>query len=134
MSVKLPEDLKFFYSNFGDGGAGPHYGILPIKRLSGYKPQLPYQGVEELRNIAFDFEPSSDEYFEVSHDEIQGLITIMNVGCGHEICLVSCSENNDEIGRVVNVSADGNVSETKKHYLKYIGNGSQKILLSLRRS
>lgn len=108
-AVALPEELKSFYTNLGNGIVGPDYGLLPLDRLVSYQANKPFQGAEYFRKIAeAEGELSQDGYFEANHEDIQGLISIIEQGCGHQICLVSKGE---EVGKVVYFSCDGYIKE-----------------------
>lgn len=110
LDVELPEELKAFYMHLGNGGAGPHYGLVKLENLTGYKPNKPYPGIEYFRRVAErEGDLSDDGYFEILHEEIQGLISVIPEGCGHEICLATSGEN---VGKVVYVSCDGHIHES----------------------
>jgi hypothetical protein len=110
LNVSLPEALKHFYTSLGNGIAGPYYGLFPIERLRGYQPDRPFQGVEHFKSIAAaEGELSENGYFEVFHEDLQGLIPVISEGCGHEVCLISSGE---KIGQVVSVSCDGYLRDT----------------------
>ena len=112
LGVNLPSELRQFYMTIGNGIAGPHYGLTRLEDLYGFNPSLPYQGLAYFRALAASQEtlPSDNDYFEISHEEIQGLIVIIPEGCGHQTCLISSGEN---AGKVVSVSCDGYVEESQ---------------------
>jgi len=62
-----------------------------------------------------DVSESTSEYFEISHDQITGLIVIIEEGCGHETCLVTTGPR---AGEVVHVSLEGYVHETGKNLVQ----------------
>jgi hypothetical protein len=97
----------------GDGIAGPEYGLNPAANLLGYLPSENYPGIEAFRQIAVaeGLPPDDRGYFEISHEVLAGLLSIIDVGCGHEVCLIATGPRT---GNVVYVSADGHVVETEK--------------------
>jgi hypothetical protein len=116
IGVQLPSALRCFYSEIGDGIAGPNYGLSRVAELKGYRPNEHYPGIEEIRRLARSTGEPPDErgYFEVPHDELTGLLSIIHEGCGHETCIVSIGSL---AGNVIYVSADGHVVETTKNLL-----------------
>ena len=114
LGISLPDELKSFYREVGNGGAGPYYGLLAARALRGFQPAEIYPGVESLRQIASASGSRVDDngYFEISYREIKGLVSIIDEGCGHQVCLVTTGPIS---GRVVNVSANGFVFETRKN-------------------
>jgi hypothetical protein len=114
LGVGLPNELRSFYLEVGNGIAGPNYGLISVADLEGYRAGEPYLGVDALRQIsAQQGYPILDdrEYFEVSRDALTGILPIIEEGCGHQTCLVTTGST---AGNVVYVSADGCVSETQK--------------------
>src|SRR5690606_29932699 len=45
----MPPGLRAFYTQVGNGGAGPGYGLFPLAELKRFKASKPYPGVEALR-------------------------------------------------------------------------------------
>lgn len=110
LGVALPSELRTFYTEMGNGVVGPDYGLIRLEKITGYNPSLPYQGVEYLKDLADrDGCLFQDGYFEIVKEDLQGLVRVIDCGCGHEICLVTCGNN---VGNVVYVSNDGFVEET----------------------
>jgi hypothetical protein len=112
MGVALPPALRRFYTEAGDGIAGPYYGLRPAAKLTGYRPSASYPGVAVFRQVAAAEGMPSDEggYFEMTHEALAGLLSIIDEGCGHEVCLIATGP---QTGNVVHVSADGYVVETE---------------------
>lgn len=112
LGVQLPETLRAFYSEVGNGGAGPHYGLQRAEGLHGFRPHDPYPGIESIRQqaAAEGSPPNERGYFEVPHEALAGLLAVIHEGCGHHVCLITAGSN---VGNVVFVSADGFVSETR---------------------
>jgi len=112
IGVALPEALRQFYLDLGNGVAGPFYGLEPAEKLEAYRPNDPYPGVAALKEIAAAEDGLSADhpgYFEVSHEALAGLLTVIHEGCGHETCLIVTG---DHVGRIVHVSCDGYVEDT----------------------
>jgi hypothetical protein len=107
----LPDELRKFYLNWGDGVVGPHYGLRQIAEVEGYRPSEDYTDAATLRARVHENGQAneSDEYFEIERGELTGLIAIIDEGCGTETCLVT---NGPREGEVVSVSAEGYVHET----------------------
>lgn len=113
LGVALPQELRAFYSEVGNGIVGPAYGLLPTDRLARYyKPHLPFQGVEYFKELARqDGDLDDDGYFEAFLEDIHGLIPIIEEGCGHQVCLIATGHS---VGRVVKVSCDGFLQEADR--------------------
>ena len=99
-AVRLPEDYKDFILNVGNGGAGPCYGIYPLRPEGSIHPAMasrpridlavPFQHAEAwdadwLDQIDWDAgeRPDDDrmeEYFDTRH--IAGSLCICHQGCG----------------------------------------------------
>lgn len=113
LGIVLPSSLRSFYTEVGDGVAGPHYGLKSAAELRGYRPAEIYPGIEVFRQVATTKGMPPDErgYFEMSHEELAGLLTVIDEGCGHEVCLIATGPRT---GTIVYVSADGCVVESEK--------------------
>ena len=110
LGVALPEELRRFYTEIGDGGAGPCYGLKPAHELGEHRPSLPYPGVEALRAMADQHgSPLNKDYFEAPREALAGLLAVIEHGCGHQSCLIT---SGPRTGRVVDVNWDGYVVET----------------------
>lgn len=112
LGARLPQELRTFYLEVGDGGAGPHYGLHPSSKLSGRRANEPYPGLDALREAASrrGSPPDEEGYFEAPSEALVGLVAIADQGCGHSTCLVT---SGGSAGRVVHVSCDGHVVETE---------------------
>lgn len=117
LGVSLPAELREFYLDWGNGVVGPHYGLRPIEEIESYRAREPYRDAARLRALALEQGRAheSDDYFEIEREHLTGLITVIDEGCGHELCLVT---NGPRAGEVVNVSADGYVHETSRTLLQ----------------
>jgi hypothetical protein len=109
----LPDALKAFYTQVGNGIAGPNYGLKPSAELLSYRAGEDYRGVDALRQIASEVKTLGHrpDYFEVPFEELTGLLSVIDQGCGHQTCIVA---NGPKAGTVVYLSSDGFVVETKK--------------------
>lgn len=73
--VQLPEDFRCFLGNVANGGAGPYFGLLPLRN---YGPSL---------SVEFPFTRPSYQYTKEEQqllgcDEYPGLIELCHQGCG----------------------------------------------------
>jgi hypothetical protein len=110
-TIQLPQDYILFLTKIGNGGAGPFYGLEPLK--NGLFNDLDYPDTEDLLNpskpfpyiepwnITFthtiaehgdqeefdkEFEEFSNQYFD--SNIINGALNICNFGCAVTILLV----------------------------------------------
>ena len=118
LGVRLPEALRRFYLEAGDGGAGPNYGLLSAASLRDYHANHQYPGIEKIREAAED---PSEDYFEAPKEALAGLVVVIEEGCGHETCLITSGPLS---GNVVHVSNEGFVEETTEklvdHYQQWL--------------
>jgi hypothetical protein len=123
LGVRLPADLRHFYAEVGDGGAGPEYGLRPAAKLTAYRPAEPYPGAAHYRRLAAGgpVPPDDGGYFEIPHSELTGLVAVIDQGCGHETCVVVTGSADPaggsaaaRLGTVVDVSCDGFIADTGK--------------------
>jgi len=141
---KLPEEYLGFLEHFGNGGAGPGFGLTPIEDClicdRDYKVWLsdPSKPFQHTSKWDLDFRPSFDpqenleeyrkEYkeFETNYHQpkyLNGAISICNDGCGYFFVLVV---NGPEYG---NIWMDGRVSDGGIYPSTDLGNtGSIKFL------
>ena len=84
LSTDLPEELKSLYLEVGNGGVGPNFGVLSAFKLYGYKPEKPYRDNLTLKMMMlekyrdeYESKDVDDDYFEIDHDDITGLIVII---------------------------------------------------------
>ncbi len=78
-ALQLPEDYRTYLKFFGDGGAGPHYGVIPLKQAAcesfpleiPFKFTLPYfPDVEADQFFEFDHKTRTTEYFFTSREAL----------------------------------------------------------------
>lgn len=116
--VRLPDVLRRFLVECGDGGAGPYYGMKPLKHFHLYNPQAPFLDAEHLRALAKDrYDPSDEDcdyyyehetYWDVPDEHYGGLVSIIEYGCGEEIC---CVINGEKTGHMVLKTMEGGLEE-----------------------
>ncbi|MET1256382.1 endonuclease V [Aliikangiella maris] len=87
---ELPEQLRSYYLEVGNGGFGPDYGICPLEEIRLYKPDCEWQGI--------DFYLETDEEYE---DIASGMLGIMDRYYSHEGCIVT---NGPDKGRFIEFS------------------------------
>jgi hypothetical protein len=138
--IKLPTEYIRFFTEIGNGGAGPFYGLEPLENSlyddldkknsdSLLTPSKPFShtsawnqkfepGVEdkkgEYENELNNFEK---EYFDNKH--MNGVIAICNYGCGVSINLVV---NGEEYG---NIWTDDRSSDYGIHPSEELGNSGR---------
>ncbi|RZL50652.1 MAG: SMI1/KNR4 family protein [Pedobacter sp.] len=114
-NIKLPIEFVDFYTTFGNGGAGPFYGLEPLENVLfddlDYKrkdnllnPSKPFPHTKPW-NVEFTSTVSEDDdeeeyerqYFEFSKDLMNGALAICNYGCGISLNLVV---NGEEFGHI----------------------------------
>jgi hypothetical protein len=77
--IDLPEEFQDFLLNFGNGGAGPGYGLLSLQESVGEF------GSDPINKIARPFIPphSASEQLEDRDYPDDGLLPLAHMGCGH---------------------------------------------------
>jgi SMI1 / KNR4 family (SUKH-1) len=113
--IILPEQLKNYYLTLGNGKAGINFGVVKLEDLLGFRALEDYTEVETLKKFRRDT-PDEDDYFEVDHKYLTGLIRIEEEGCGHLTCVIS---KGGRAGEIVHVGNDGYVFETRKMMAEY---------------
>jgi hypothetical protein len=115
--VRLPPGLRAFYTEVGNGGAGPGYGMLPAEKLERFKPATAYPGVEALRARApKDSElPANRLLAPWRISQRTGLIAVAHHGCGIYSAVVCTGD----VGRVVSVDEDG-ISELDETLVDHV--------------
>lgn len=89
---ELPEQLRSYYLEVGNGGFGPDSGIYPIDRIEPYKPECEWQGI--------DYYLETEEEYE---DIASGMLVIMGRYYAHEGCIVT---NGPDRGKFIEFSSD----------------------------
>lgn len=102
-NFRLPPALRSYYPECGNGGAGPFYGVAPLERLGLYNPDRPFLDTEYLRALAkqhtdpddddADYDYESENVWYVPEDVYQGLVGVIEYGCGTEICVIVNGEH-----------------------------------------
>ncbi|MAT13846.1 MAG: hypothetical protein CMJ46_01085 [Planctomyces sp.] len=110
-AFQIPDELRKVYLELGNGGVGPHYGLLPLDQWQLFQPAIPYHGADHHRQRYLEEHPDADPanpYFEADFDEITGLVGVIHEGCGHMTCMVTAGE---KVGKIVYCSCDGHLSD-----------------------
>ena len=84
--ANIPEQLKSFYMEVGNGGFGPDYGLRPIEKIVPYNPDNKWQGI--------DFYLETESEYE---DVASGMLGIMDRYYAHESCIVTNGEDKGSI-------------------------------------
>lgn len=80
--LTLPADYASFLTSVGDGGAGPHYGLLPLA-------QSPGPGdVRRPFPLTHGFTPARDEDGDIPLHYLDGYLLLSDIGCGYSAVLV----------------------------------------------
>ena len=140
-NIKLPEEYTAFLTTIGNGGAGPFYGLEPLKNvlfcdLDYKRPEFlltPSKPFMHSKAWNMKFEPSVDEdedemeyqkQYEEFHDMyydnmyMNGAIAICNYGCAVSLNLVV---NGEEYG---NMWTDDRASDAGIYPSRELGNNS----------
>jgi hypothetical protein len=96
--ISLSEEYKVLLTQFGNGGTGPGYGLVPLS-LKHIHP--PYAGTDFLLRNWTD--PGKLDIEMVDSDEISGYIKLFNYGCGSQTCLIV---NGVETGSLIFFDSD----------------------------
>jgi hypothetical protein len=117
--VALPPGLRAFYTQVGNGGAGPGYGLFPVSELMRFKATTPYPGVEALRARAPKTAtvPTNRYLAPMRSSQRSGLMGVADLGCGIYTSVVSTGD----VGRVVTVDEEG-VTETDETLVQHVTN------------
>ncbi|MFC5475110.1 SMI1/KNR4 family protein [Paraherbaspirillum soli] len=111
LGVTLPTQLRSFYLEIGNGGVGPHYGLSPAENVTNYRAAIDYPGIDAFKtDVKTDPENLNGNCIEVDHDELTGLIAVIQEGCGHEICLIA---SGPKAGNIVTISCDDLLYESE---------------------
>jgi hypothetical protein len=112
-SVALPHELRAFFLECGNGGAGPYFGMKGLQEIDLYEPNAPFRDADYLRALAKErYDPGGEDFeyyyaheddWDVAPDDYQGMIAIIECGCGGQICAVT---NGEKMGQVVFKTAD----------------------------
>jgi HEAT repeat protein len=108
--IKLPEDYRTFLIHAGNGGAGPYYGINPLKEWSDFldwvMDERPADVLSRPCPLFPDIEKGPDWEEQLQGvPPYQGTLTLGTQGCSYAMQLIVTGAHR---GRVVYVDADGN--------------------------
>ena len=88
LGVVFPTELRNYYLEVGNGGAGPDTGIWPIEDLQHFRPQQDWPGI--------DYIDDADEW--ESESRISGATTIMGRYYAHDNLIVM---NGPDAGQII---------------------------------
>lgn len=98
-TAALPAPLRSYYQECGNGGPGPFYGLQPLEKIKGYRPGAPFLDADQLRDLArqnaddddedCEFFYDSENSWDVPDEALQGLLSIIDYGCGTRVCLIA---------------------------------------------
>lgn len=113
LRAPLPESLRTFYSEVGNGVAGPHYGLRPAHALRSYRAREPYPGAGGFWRPVTESEGPGGKTrrVQVSRREWVGILALVDGGCGSEIGLVA---SGPEPGAVVYLHPEDGLVETER--------------------
>ncbi len=117
--VPLPEELKQFYLQVCDGPVGPYYGIFPLRGLITYSPDIPYPGIDNLREIVREKHPEyveEDGEFQCPPKLCTGTARIIHEGCDHYWCIVTAGPMT---GKLIVFSGIWTVHEYQKTFYEF---------------
>jgi hypothetical protein len=97
--IRLPRDYRAFLLLIGEGGAGPYYGLLPLKRWNDLaeKPDR-YLALPSPLMPGIEYADGWEEALAVAEEPYRGILPIAEQGCGTYCGLVVSGEAH---GRVV---------------------------------
>ena len=78
LKCELPEQLRSYYLEVGNGGFGPDYGVRPLEKIQPYRPDCEWQGIEYYLETGEEYE-----------DIASGMLGIMDRYYAHEGCIVT---------------------------------------------
>ncbi len=124
--IKLPTEYRAFLKQVGDGGAGPHYGMEPLKNgplddleekskselIDPSKPFLftkawnfDWKKIEKEKQSEVEWDQKNDEYFDTKWSN--GLLRICDFGWGTFINLVVNGKEHGKIWTDARINDEG---------------------------
>lgn len=99
--IRIPNDYRAFLLHVGEGGAGPYYGLLPLKRWADLaEKQEGSLAVPSPLVPGPSYADDWDQALGIADDPYRGILPISEQGCGGYCALVVSGEAR---GRVVYV-------------------------------
>ncbi|HEX9061796.1 MAG TPA: SMI1/KNR4 family protein [Clostridia bacterium] len=111
-NIVLPIEYKLFLYELGNGGAGPYYGIYPLKTSSvdqylskpcKLHPKMSDDEWNSLISFQNDDNIDDDQYEKARSELFQGMLEIGTQGCTYNMMMVV---SGDYKGRVVYIDED----------------------------
>jgi hypothetical protein len=111
LGITLPEMLRSFYLELGNGGVGPYYGIEPIAKLWGSKLVETYPGYEGMTQHylgdSYELDTSGNIVYCFDDDNFPGLLLFIKGGNPHYIVV-----NGEYEGKIITTNQDCEIYET----------------------
>jgi hypothetical protein len=113
--IQLPPDYRDFLRHIGNGGAGPYYGILPLRQWQEAFSDEDQLALDAPNPLTPGLKPKSDweELCGCQYSDCyQGAITICHQGCTYYALLIITGTQR---GRVCNIDVSGQVPVFAQH-------------------
>ncbi|QUF03847.1 SMI1/KNR4 family protein [Actinosynnema pretiosum subsp. pretiosum] len=105
-NVTLPQAYRRFLLELGDGGVGPHYGVLPLHEWSLGESEWPAQ------ESPFDLGRNREEWWEGTWEDddhpYRGTISVVHQGCANYTLLIVTGQCR---GRLLDASLDASFAQ-----------------------
>lgn len=116
MGIELPADYRSFVSTIGNGGAGPGYGLTPLKKTADYVRSDGASSQEGQRWGSSPAQPfplvtpllGSEDLESYTVPPCTGMINLGGYGCGHDPYLVVAGAERGHVW-FLDLASDGGV-------------------------